>query len=570
MTKAETEKSVKSADILRRSSHGLGAMFGVAFLSLLLTFAFPLSVAAIIDRVIVHNALSTLQIIAVVLIATSAFEGLVSILKGRILSFKTGEISARLSAVLIRKLFSVNPEHLLGNQGRRKVEMITTINLFRDSIRELIDFAIQVCLSVTIYAAVLIILNGQLFGFLMIALFAQIVFFAFSQRRLKPLVSESIKEYQQFSAMMHTSVNAIETVKIYGAGGIFRERAQEKVESALLKNFRAGKVTANGTAFSRLIMRVTEAAIITIGAFNVIAQNLTIGQLIAFQMFALRFFEPFGKLSIMMQRYQRVRTFFSDWDDFLAIEAGEKRLGKPPQIDPGAPILIVRDLSFVYEGSTHNALEDVSFTLDAGDVVFILGPSGSGKSTLVRLLSGLLPIFQGNVEVCGVRLEDVPESNRRRFVACALQEPMLLPGTVAENVSAFDENVSADDIRRALRLTGCESFVSRLPNGENSVVGETSASISGGERQRLCLARMCAGNAFLQIIDEGTSGLHRQLEVDVLEKIIAGMSERQATIVITHREDLAFLGNRILRFDEGKIVDQTRLEEKPAEYHAGS
>jgi len=564
------EEKTRSLDILLDSRQGLGAIVASALLGLLLTFVFPLSVAAIIDRVIVHNALSTLQIVAVVLFTTAVFEGLVSILRGRIISFKTGQISARLASLLIRHIFTVDLKHLLGQQGRRTVETVATINLFKDSIRELIDFFVQICLSVTVYSLVLFVINAQLFGFLVLALVVQVTFLALAHRRLKPLVTESIQEHKQFSAMLHTAVGAIETLKVYGAAGIFEGAARQKVNSALAKNFHASRVTADGTAFSRMIARFTEATIVTLGAFNVIMGTLTIGQLIAFQMFAIRFFEPFGRISLMIQRYERVRTFFRDWDEFLAIRVDNKSASVRSEAKPDAPVLHVSDLSFRYDGAKDYALRDVSMDIAPMEVVFILGPSGSGKSTLVRLLSGLLPVREGVVEVRGVCLQDIPETERRSFVACALQEPMLLPGAVAENVSAFDARVSMAEVRRALRITGCEAFVDKLPARENTLVGENYVSISGGERQRLCLARMCASNAALQIIDEGTSGLHRQLEVDVLQRIIDGMQPHQATIVITHREDLAVLGTRILRIDEGRLVADSAAEPVLAKAQADS
>lgn len=533
--------------------YGLGTLIAISLIGTLVSFAFPLMVSATIDRVIPHKAFSTLYVIILCLIVAGMFEALITMLRGQVIAFKATEQAGSYGEALINTLFRLPNTELLGESGRKITAQIVPLNLYRTQISDLITFVINVVFSSCLFAAALFLMNRTLFVAILAGFAVHFLIYFALRPMVKPIVRLSLNQYERFVGDLQSKVQAIETLRAFGLSRRAADGLLSVSEEAFRQGMAASRATMTAAGASKFASRSVEACIIFLGASAVMQETMTLGELVAFQMFAARLFDPLTRLPNAWEQYQQISEYRDRWSKILSL----KTLPVPKReirFEPSnAPALAMHEVSFRYEGCPP-ILEKFSLQIDQGEIVFMLGPSGSGKSTLVRLLTGLLEPQAGRIEVMGHDLEQIDEAARKLFVACAFQEPVLLPGTIAENISAFDASVDRARVVAAALTAGAASFIGKLPGGFDTIVGAHGIELSGGEKQRLCLARMLAADSGLMILDEATTGLERELEIGTLKAIIGNRRPHQAILIITHREDLAELGTRCIRLDGGRIV----------------
>lgn len=537
----------------KMTRHGLSTLIAISMIGTLVSFAFPLALGATVDRVIPHKAFSTLSVIVLVLVVAGIFEAIITMLRGQIVAFKAAEMAASYGDALVDTTFLLPNSDLLGESGRQICAQVISLNLYRNHLKELITFLVNMVFSSTLFAVALFVVNGTLFAAVLVGFAIHFLIYAAFRPFVKPVVRASLKEYDKFVSDLQSKVQAIETLRAFGLSRRAADGLRESSEQALRQGMDASRATMAAAGASKMVSRAVETVVIFIGASAVMQETMSLGELIAFQMFASRLFEPLSRLPNAWEHYQRISEYTERWSNILARRT-RPASARMLECEPGtSPALALTDVEFRYDGRPP-ILEKFSLRIEKGEVIFVLGPSGSGKSTLVRLLTGLLEPNAGRIEIMGQTLDEIDESVRKRFVACALQEPVLLTGTISENITAFDSGISQAAIQSAARCAGAEAFIERLPDGYDTSIGAHGIELSGGERQRLCLARMLAAQSGLMILDEATTGLDRNLEIRTLKAIIDGRKPHQALLIITHREDLAELGTRVLRLDGGHIV----------------
>jgi ATP-binding cassette subfamily B protein RtxB len=548
--------------ILRYGVRSSGGILAVSIAALLISFVLPFALQALIDRVLVFNAASTLIVIFVVLLVAGVLEGAAMVLRGRLLNFKSGEVSSQIGALVVEKALRQPALSLLGITGRKTMEAVTEISYFRDAIAELLLYGIQLFFAVFFYLLVIFLINPSMTWVVLATIPFHVALYWALTRMAKSRVRRAIGRTQEFGSSLHSAVGSIETIYAYGLASRQADVSRKLMFDAFFFNYQARNSYNAAQAASRVLSRATEALVVFLGAQAVMLGEMTLGQLVMFQMLLTRLIQPLSQFGDNWDRLFRVRTHLDRWREML--EKAERAPKGGEAMSGAGPVLNAAEASFTYPGANAPAVQNISLLIEAGEIVFVLGPSGSGKSTFVRLISGLVEPTTGSIRISGADPARVREEDRRRLTASVFQEAILLPGTVAENIAAFDPHTDFATIEAAARAAGALAFIQALPEGFDTQLGISGYSISGGERQRVCLARMLAARAALMVIDEGTSGLQRSLEVEVIENIKASMSPNQALIIITHREDLVHLGTRSIRLDGGQIVTdspapQTRL-----------
>lgn len=537
----------------RITKDGIASLILLTLLGTALSFVFPLSLGAIIDRVVPHRAISTLQVLLFVLICVGVFEALIVMLRGQIIAYKAAELTVDISSSLINTIFKLPNADLLGEAGKTITSQVVTLNLFRDHCKELATFILQVSLTSIGFSIALYILNPGLFYAVIIGFISHFLIYFAIRPYVKSVVRNSVNEYAKFNTGLQSNIQSIETLRAYGLSSRISKSVGDYAKSAFLSGMRATKTTMFGAGISKFFSRIVETVVVFIGTTAVINGSMTLGELVTFQMFAARLFEPLARLPNAWENYQSIQQYSANWKGILDREKIKKTVTIKKFAVSDAPVLSVRNISFRYPGQEY-VLENFSLEINVGEVVFLLGPSGSGKSTLVRLLTGLIEANSGEIEVLGHGITDIDESVFKLYVSCALQEPVLIPGSIYENISAFDDRIDQNTIEEAARISNCTKFIEKRTEGYDTFIGEHGIELSGGEKQRLCLARMIAADGALLILDEATTGLDRDLEIKTLSNIIKRRKPYQALLLITHREDLAVLGTRIIRLDEGRII----------------
>jgi len=304
---------------------------------------------------------------------------------------------------------------------------------------------------------------------------------------------------------------------------------------------------------AQLISKVTTAAILWFGAHMVIDGQLTVGQLVAFNMLANRVTAPVLRLAQLWQDFQQAS---------ISVERLGDILNTAPEPHSAAGMSLPRikgditfdHLTFRYRPDCQPALQDITLTIPAGQIVGVVGPSGSGKSTLAKLIQRLYVPEAGRVMVDGIDLTLADPAWLRRQIGVVLQENTLFNMTIRENIALIDPGMGLDKVITAAKLAGAHDFIVALPRGYDTVVGERGASLSGGQRQRIAIARALVGDPRILIFDEATSALDYESEYAIQQNMRSICRDR-TVVIIAHRLAALRFADRILTIDQGRLAE---------------
>jgi ATP-binding cassette subfamily B protein/subfamily B ATP-binding cassette protein MsbA len=329
----------------------------------------------------------------------------------------------------------------------------------------------------------------------------------------------------------------------------FRHHAHQTVR-AYSRSARTGMGFQFATG---LVLTLGTAAVLYVGGLLALEGALTAGTIVVFVSYVASLYDPIESLSHTAQTIQNAAAETDRVMEIMEIEpAVTDRPGATDRPLTGA--VRYEDVSFGYEPG-REVLHEVSFEADPGEVLAIVGPTGAGKTTLASLLVRFFDPWRGRVTIGGVDVRDFTLHSLRSQIALVLQDPFIFPTTIAENISLGKPDASREEIVAAAEAANAHSFIASLPEGYDSLVGERGATLSGGEKQRLSIARAFVKDAPLLILDEPTSALDARTEgllLDALERLMKG----RITLVIAHRLSTIRHADEILVVDHGRIVER--------------
>jgi subfamily B ATP-binding cassette protein HlyB/CyaB len=393
---------------------------------------------------------------------------------------------------------------------------------------------------------------------------AAIPFFVLLSVIVTPILRERLKKKFQCNAesqsYMVESVTGIGTVKGLAVEPQLNQKWEGLLANYVTASFKAGILATFGSGTVHFIQKTSTLAILWIGAREVIAGRMTVGQLIAFQMLAGRVAEPVLRLASLWQDFQQVRLSLERLGDVLNFPA-------EPDVSPGRTTLgtikgdvKIEGLTFRYRLDTPPVLENIDLVVPAGTTVGIVGRSGSGKSTLTKLLQRLYIPERGRIIIDGVDLTNVDPAWLRRQIGVVLQENFLFNGSVRENIATMEPGAPMEKVIAAAKMAGAHEFISELPEGYDSQVGERGTSLSGGQRQRIAIARTLLSNPRILIFDEATSALDYYSERAIQDNMKYIRKDR-TMFVIAHRLSTVRDANVIIVVEKGRIVERGTHDE---------
>lgn len=382
----------------------------------------------------------------------------------------------------------------------------------------------------------------------------------------RPMMKRTYRHQElegEMMALAEQTLTAIPVVQAYGREKFEDKRWQELSQRTLHAYQRTilsqmqFKIGINGTT------ALGTAVVMAFGGIHVLKGLLTIGSLIVFLSYVASLYGPMETLSYLSSGYAfaaaRARRVLEvlEADEGVHDVPGAKPLSSPPSGAVGSVHL--EGVTFGYEAG-RPVLKDVTVHGNTGETVALVGPTGAGKSTLVSLILRLFDPWHGRVTIDGMDVRDVKLSSLRANVAIVLQEPFLLPLTVGENITYGRPGASHDEVVKAATMAKAHEFIMKLPHKYDTIVGEQGATLSGGEKQRLAIARAFLKNAPILILDEPTSALDAESEAQLLETLERLMDGR-TTFIIAHRLSTVRYADRIVILDQGKIVETGSHEE---------
>jgi len=511
----------------------------------LIALAFPLATQTIVDKVITNQALSTLIAVGVGIGLFAVFNALMSWLRQKLLLRLANVVDADLSTRVMAHLFRLPLRYF---EARATGVLITRVH----GVERVREFASGAFLLLAldlpfmlIFLALMVTYSGVLSG-IVLGFVTLMVGLSFAcGPHLRTLANRQFEAGAKVQGFLTERVAAHETVKSLQLEGVsvsrFAELNRKQLDASLaLREFGNGYGT-----FMQLFEQLMNAAVLCVGAYLAMATtSLTIGMLVAFNMFAQRVSQPLLKLSSMWQELQQVRTAVTQLGDVMGTPT-EHYGSAPTSAGPVKGRLEIQGLGFRHAADRPPLYANLHFVGEPGQVVLVTGASGSGKSTLAKIMLGLYPDYEGFVRIDGRDIRSMSVSELRRLFGVVPQETVLFSGTIADNVLGASGE-SFEQAVMACRMAGIHEAIENLPRGYQTEVGERGVGLSGGQRQRIGIARALLKRPPVLIFDEATSGLDA-VSAEHIAQTVNFLRGKATVLFIAHKVPNSLIVDRHMK-----------------------
>jgi ATP-binding cassette, subfamily B, bacterial HlyB/CyaB len=538
----------------------LGEVLVASLFLQLFALVSPLFFQVVIDKVLVHRTMSTLDVLIIGLAAIAAFEGVLGILRTYLFAHTTNRIDVELGARLFRHLLALPLAYF---HARRVGDSVARVRELENIRNFLTSSALTLVIDLFfgfVFIAVMFFYSPLLTWIVIGAFPFYIAISVAATPLFRHRLDEKFRRGAENQAFLVESVTGVETLKAMAVEPQMQRRWEEQLAGYVGASFR---VTSLGNVASQLVQVVNKlmiAATLYFGARLVMSSDLTVGELVAFNMLASRVSAPVLRLAQIWQDFHQARLSILRLGDILNTTA-------EPAYNPARATLpamrgniVFEHVTFRYRIDGPEVLHDVNFSLPAGQLVGVVGPSGSGKSTVAKLVQRLYVPESGRVMIDGVDLSMVDLAWLRRQMGVVLQENILFNRTVRENIALADPSLPMERVIFAAKLAGAHEFILELPEAYDSLIGERGATLSGGQRQRIAIARALIGDPRILIFDEATSALDYESE-RLIQENMKEIAKNRTVFIIAHRLSTVRTTERIITIDRGRLVEDGTHDE---------
>lgn len=521
----------------------------------LLALVSPIFFQVVVDKVLVHRGLTTLDVLCTGLLLVSGFEVLLGCLRAYVLNHTTNRIDVRLGTDLFRHLLRLPVAWF---EARRVGDTVARVRELENIRSFLTGAALTLAIDaqfMLVFMAVLLIYSPTLTCVVVASLPCYVVLAALVTPLLRRRLDVQFERGAEAQAYLVETIAGIETLKAAAVEPRHARRWDELLTAATRANLRTLSLATLASQLATLVQKLTSVLLLWLGARLVIEQTLTVGELVAFNMLAARVSGPILKLAELWQSFQQAGVSVRRLGDVL--NAVPEPAQQPGRVSLPALVGAVSfdRVSFRYRPERAEVLQDLSFEIDAGQFIGIVGASGSGKSTIARLLQRLHVPSAGRVLVDGHDLSIVDPAWLRRQIGVVLQESRLFNRSVRDNIALRDSALPIERVIAAAELAGAHQFIQALPEAYDTVVGEYGASLSGGQKQRIALARALIADPRILILDEATSALDYEAEA-LIQANMRIIARGRTVIVIAHRLSAVRQADLILVIERGRLVER--------------
>jgi HlyB family type I secretion system ABC transporter len=516
----------------------------------------PLMTQLIIDKVLMQNSPATLNTFGALLIAMAIVEAVLTALRTNLFVDTTNRIDLSLGSEIIDHLLRLP----LSYYEKRPVgELATRINELENIRQFLTGTALTVVLD-AIFSVVYIVVMLYYSPLLTMVALATLPAFAILTWIVSPIVRGQLRTKAERNAETQSYlvevVGGIQTIKAQNIELRTRWQWQQRYARYVSAGFKTATTSTNAGAVSGFLNKFSSLLLLWVGAYLVLDNKLTLGQLIAFRIIAGYTTQPLLRLVQLWQSFQETALSLERLGDIIdtpqEVTAEDINNIPLPSIDGAVKF---ENLNFSFPGSPALQLNNINLAFEPGQFVGIVGLSGSGKSTLMKLVPRLYAPKSGRILIDGYDINKVELYSLRRQVGVVLQDTLLFNGTIQENIALTNPEATSEQIIEAAKIAAAHDFIMELPAGYNTKVGERGSALSGGQRQRVAIARTVLQNPQLLILDEATSALDYDSERQVCVNL-ASAFEGRTVFFITHRLSTIRSADVIVMMDKGLVVEQ--------------
>ena len=537
----------------------------ISFFLQLFALITPLFFQVVMDKVLVHRGLTTLNVLVIGLLFVSIFEVILGGLRTYVFSHTTSRIDVELGAKLFKHLLALPISYFESRATGQTVARIREL----ENIREFLTssaLTLVIDLFFTIIFIVIMFFYSKLLALIVVASIPCYVGISvFITPPLRKRIEEQFQRGAKNQSFLVEAITGIETLKSSAVEPQMRARWEENLSGYVKTSFKTIILSTFGSQGVQLISKIVMVTTLFFGAKLVVEGQLTVGQLVAFNMFANNVNGPVLRLAQLWQEFQQMRISVERLGDVLnsPIEPGynPNRASLPP-IKGNIKFEFVK---FKYHPDGKEILSDVDITISAGEIIGIVGRSGSGKSTLTKLVQRLYVPLSGRISVDGVDLSTIDPSWLRRQIGVVLQDNILFNRSIKDNIALSNPSISLEKVIEVAKVSGAHDFIVELQQGYDTILEERGSNLSGGQRQRIAIARALITNPKILIFDEATSALDYESEKYIQDNM-KEICKNRTVIIIAHRLSTVRDAHRIIVMDHGRVVESGSHEdllEKP-------
>jgi len=521
----------------------------------LISLGTPLMFQVIVDKVLVHQGMSTLSVIGFAMLMLAFFEMWLTYERNRLSTHTSSRIDVLLGSRVFQHLIRLPMTYF---EARRVGDSVARIREL-DTIRQFLtgsSLTLVIDLLFTLVFFAVLFLYSPLLTAIVAATIPLLLILSLAVTPvLRARLNKKFEHGADNQAFLVESVSGIKTVKSMAVETRWQRLWEEKLASFVSSNYKVQQISNFAMQAATLINRLAMVLVLWVGAMLVMENQLTIGQLIAFNMIAMRISSPVLRLVQLWQDFQQTGLSIRRLGEVLNTPAEMQQHRANQRIDKLQGKIEFRQVGFRYRVDQPRVLNDFSLKIMPGEVIGIAGESGSGKSTLTRLLQRLNHPETGQVLIDNYDLATLDLDWLRQQVTVVSQDNFLFNLSIRDNIALACPAASDAQIIEAARLAGAHEFIQSMPDGYATMIEEQGVNLSAGQRQRLAIARALMTNPKILIFDEATSALDYESE-NLIQQHMQKICRQRTVIIIAHRLNTLSMAHRIVCLQQGRIIEQ--------------